>query len=142
MKIAEIMTEKIISLGQDEPVSAAARLMKRHNIGMVPVCSGGGSLRGVITDRDIVTRCVALGLDPDRTPAREIMSRAIITANPRDDLDLASGLMAREQVRRIPVTEDGRLVGVLALGDLARRRDLSMEAAAALSDISENIRRK
>lgn len=141
MKVADIMTSHVISVGQREPVAAAVRLMKRHNLGALPVCDDEGRLRGMVTDRDIVTRCVALELDPADTMLREIMSRGIRTCAPGDEINDAARLMGREQIRRLPVTEGGRLVGMVTLADMARRSALSMEAAGALGDISTNIRR-
>ncbi len=135
------MSSRVISVGQKEPVAAAARLMKRHNLGALPVCDERGVLRGMVTDRDIVTRCVALDLDPADTMLREIMTRGVLTCKPADDVGKAASAMGREQIRRIPVTDDGKLVGMVSLGDMARREIFCMEAAAALGDISSNIRR-
>lgn len=75
MTVNEIMTGRVVTIGQDEPVSAAARLLKRHNLGALPVCDGSGRLRGLLTDRDIVLRCVAADEDPKTTRIGEIMSR-------------------------------------------------------------------
>ena len=100
-----------------------------------------GQPPGLVTDRDIVTRCIAMDLDPTDTMLREIMSRGVTTCRPGDDADRAAAAMGREQIRRLPVTEDGRLVGMVSLADMARREKLTMEAAAALGDISANIRR-
>ena len=141
MKVSDIMSGHVISVGQKEPVTVAARLMKRHNLGALPVCDDRGNLRGLVTDRDIVTRCVAMDLDPADTMLREIMSRGVMTCRPDDDADRAAASMGREQIRRLPVTQDGRLVGMVSLADMARREMLVMEAAAALGDISANIRR-
>ena len=141
MKVSDIMSGHVISVGQKEPVTVAARLMKRHNLGALPVCDDRGNLRGLVTDRDIVTRCVAMDLDPADTMLREIMSRGVMTCRPGDDADRAAASMGREQIRRLPVTEDGKLVGMVSLADMARREMLVMEAAAALGDISANIRR-
>ena len=141
MKICDIMSDRVISIGMDEPVSAAARLLKSHNIGAVPVCSGDGKLRGIVTDRDIVLRCVAADADPNTTPVKEIMSRGILTAQPFDDAEKAAMLMTQYHVRRLPVLDNGRLVGIVALSDLARNSNCEMEAASALTEISSNLRR-
>ena len=141
MKVADIMTGRVVCANQKEPVTAAARLMKRHNLGALPVCDDEGRLRGLVTDRDIVTRCVAMDYDPTDTMLREIMTRGILTCKPTDDAAQAAAAMGKEQIRRLPVTDGGRLVGMVSLADLARREKCSMEAAAALVDISTNIRR-
>lgn len=142
MKVQDIMSSHVISVGQREPVAAAARLMKRHNLGVLPVCDERGALRGMVTDRDIVTRCVALDLDPADTMLREIMTRGVRICRASDDVDKAANAMGREQLRRLPVVEEGRLVGMVSLADMARREIFCMEAAAALGDISSNIRRE
>ena len=140
MTVREIMNTDVVSVAPEESVRCAARLMSRHNIGALPVCAEGGRLRGIVTDRDIVLRCVAQEMDPAETPVREIMTRAMVTAAPDDELACAAGRMADSQVRRVPVVENGRLVGMVALGDLARRRTCAMEAAQALCEISLNVR--
>ena len=141
MKVADIMSGHVITANQKDTVSAAARLMKRHNLGALPVCDDAGRLRGMVTDRDIVTRCIAMDTDPEDTMLREIMTRGVLTCKPADDVDKTAAAMGREQVRRIPVTENGRPVGMVALADVARREFFCMEAAAALGGISANIRR-
>ena len=141
MKVAEIMSRNVVSVNHKEPVTAAARLMKRHNLGALPVCDDEGRLRGLVTDRDIVTRCVAMDYDPTDTMLREIMTRGILTCSPEDAVETTAARMGKEQIRRLPVTADGKLVGMVSLGDVARRERLSMEAAAALADVSANIRR-
>ena len=142
MKVCDIMSSRVVSIGQNEPVSAAARLLKRCNIGSVPVCDDKGRLRGMLTDRDIVTRCVASGADPQDTKVSEIMSRGIITASPFEELEAAVGRMTADQVRRLPVLDEGRLVGMVTLCDMARSCNCEMEAAEALTEISSNFRRK
>lgn len=142
MKISDIMTDRIISVGKDESVSAAARMLKRHNVGALPVCDDAGRLRGIVTDRDIVLRCIAAQEDPNKIKVSEIMSRGVITISPEDPVEKAVRLMSEDQVRRIPVMSDGMLVGMVSLGDMAKRSATNMEAAAALADISSNVKRK
>ena len=142
MKICDIMSNNVVCVEQTEPVTAAARLFKRHNVGALPVCDEKGRLRGIVTDRDVVLRCVALQTDPDKTQVREIMSRGVITTGPMDEVDRAAKLMAGDQVRRLPVMDNGRIVGMVALGDMARSCACEMEASEALSEISSNVRRK
>lgn len=142
MLVSELMTDNVISISPDEPASLAARLFFRHNIGSVPVCTEDGRLKGIVTDRDIVLRCVAAENDPETTPVREIMSRGLITVSPTDDVREAARQMAQSQVRRLPVVDSGKLVGMLALGDMAKTHSFDMEASKALSDISSNIRKR
>ena len=142
MKVCDIMSDKVVSIDQNEPVSAAARLLKLCNVGALPVCDGQKRLRGILTDRDIVTRCVATGANPREQRISEIMSRGVVTAGPFDEVEQAAQIMGGDQVRRLPVVSDGRLVGVLSLCDMARNRSCDMEASSALSDISANFQRR
>ncbi len=142
MKICDIMTDNVVSIDQSEPVIAAAKLLKKCNIGAVPVCDGSGKLRGMLTDRDIVLRCVALDSDPNSVKVGEIMSRGIITAGPFEEVEQAVRLMSEDQVRRIPVVDSGKLVGMVSLCDMARNCNCDMEAAEALAEISSNLKRK
>ena len=142
MKICDIMSDNVVSIDPLEPVSAAAKLLKSRNIGALPVCDGKGKLRGMITDRDIVTRCVALDSDPAAVKVEEVMSRGIITASPFDELEHAVRIMSEDQVRRLPVLDGGRLVGMVSLCDMARNCNCDMEAAEALAEISSNLKRK
>ena len=139
MKVSDIMSGRVVTIGQKEPVIAAARLLKRMNLGALPVTDDSGRLRGILTDRDIVLRCVASGSDPRTLEVREIMSRGVVTAAPGTEISEAARLMRGDQVRRLPVVEGGKLVGMLSLADMAR--GCYMEAAAALSDFSSNLRR-
>ena len=141
MKVFDIMSDHIVTVGLREPVSAAARLLKQYNIGAVPVCDDRGSLRGMITDRDIAVRCVANGLSASETKTGDIMTRGVITVNDNAHIGEAARLMADAQVRRLPVCHNGLLVGMLSLADLARNTDCDTEASEALCEISKNIRR-
>lgn len=142
MQISEIMSKDVVTVTPDETVALASRLLSRHNIGSMPVCQKDGIIRGVITDRDIVLRCVANDCDPHETPVRDVMSRSVITAAPSDSVSRVSEIMGQAQVRRLPVAVDGKLVGVVAMADIARRGSCHMEAADALCDISSNLSKK
>lgn len=142
MNICDIMTDHVISIGEDEPVVAAARLMKQNNIGSLPVKDNKNRLKGILTDRDIVLRCVAGESDLQNMRVSEVMTRNLVTASPFEDADKVAERMGNSQIRRIPVTDNGVLVGIVALGDLAREDTYLMEASQALSEISANFRRK
>ena len=142
MQVSEVMNRNVVTIDPGESVALAARLLSRHNVGSLPVCTSDGRLRGIVTDRDIVLRCVAAEDDPAQTPVRDIMSRAPATLAPGQDILAAAQLMAQHQVRRLPVVERGKLVGIVSLGDVARSHRYDMEAALALSEISENVVKK
>ena len=139
MQVKEVMSRRIIAISPEETVAVAARLLSQHNIGALPVCSRDGRLRGMVTDRDIVLRCIAAEEDPAQTMVRDIMTRNCATVAPGDDCREATRLMSTQQVRRLPVVEKGKLVGVISLADLARSHRFDMEASQALCEISENI---
>lgn len=139
MKIRDIMTSPVVSIEPGETVEVAARTLTRHNIGALPVCTGAGKLCGLITDRDIVTRCLAANRLPARTKVREVMTSQVLAVKPDMDAGVAAHLMGKQQVRRLPVVENGKLCGMVSLGDLAVRQDCGIDAADALGDICANI---
>ena len=139
MQVKDLMNPSAVTVEPVASAALAARLISRHNVGALPVCGSDRRLRGMVTDRDIVLRCVAAEEDPAQTPVRDIMTRQCATVAPGDDCREATRLMALHQVRRLPVVEGGKLVGVISLSDLARSGRFDMEAAQALSEISENI---
>ncbi len=117
--IQDVMTLNPCAIDADQPVSYAAKMMKDEDVGLAPVVQGD-RLVGTLTDRDITVRVVAEGRDPQTVRVREVASTDVVTVDPQQDLDDALTLMARYQVRRLPVVEeDGRLVGVVAQADVA-----------------------
>jgi CBS domain-containing protein len=118
--VQDVMTSNPTSVEANSPVVEAARIMKQEDVGIVPLVESE-RLVGTVTDRDIALRVVAEGKDPRAVSVREIASTDLVTVDPQQDLDEALGLMARHQVRRLPVVEeDGRLVGIVAQADVAR----------------------
>lgn len=142
MQIRELMSTSVVSITPEESAALAARLLTRHNLGMLPVCGQDGRLMGVVTDRDIVTRCLAAGQDPSRVPVEDIMTRELETLAPQEEGESALRRMCAGQVRRLPVVEEGKVVGVLSLADLARSHRYDTEAAQALCQISSSVVRR
>ncbi len=143
MEIKDLMNPSVVTIEPTSSAALAARLLGRHNVGALPVCGADRRLRGMVTDRDIVLRCIAAEEDPAQTLVRDIMTRGCATVSPHDDCRSATRLMAARQVRRLPVVEEnGKLVGIITLADLARSQRFDMEAAQALGEISENIVRR
>ena len=141
MKLKDIMSQSIVKIHPGESVAVAARLLANHNIGVLPVCEGN-QLCGVVTDRDLVTRCIASNRSPENTAVRDVMTGRLVTATPNMDVSVAAYLMGREQVRRLPVIENGELCGMVSIGDLAGREESSYEAAEALEGICSNLSQK
>ena len=139
MKLRELMTKSPIRLHPDENAAVAARAFQRYNIGAVPVCGSDGRICGILTDRDLVTRCLAAGKDPRYTKIRDMMTTQLVTAPPDMDASDAAALMGRAQVRRLPVLENGRLCGIVSLGDLAVSQETENEASYVLTQISSNL---
>ena len=135
-RIRDIMTSNPSTVEPDKTVVDAARIMKQEDAGVVPVTENG-RLTGMVTDRDIAIRVVAEGRDPQSTPVREVASKDLVTIDPQQDLDEALRLMAQHQVRRLPVVEeDGRLVGIVAQADVARKGD-DTQTGQVVQEISE-----
>ena len=139
MKVREIMTKNVVRIHPDEPVEVAARALTHYNVGAMPVCGSDGKLCGMVTDRDLVTRCVASGRSTGTTAVRDVMTGRVISAGPDMDVTAAAHLMGKEQVRRLPVVENGRLCGMVSLADVVAVENGEMDAADALADISKNI---
>jgi CBS domain-containing protein len=142
--VRDAMTENPRSIGASASVVEAARLMRDEHIGSLPI-TDDEQLVGMITDRDIATRVVAQAADPQTTSVGDVYSQDLISVEPDMDLDEALQLMARHQVRRLPVVEDGRLVGIVAQADIALSlRDNEQktgELVEAISEPSEGERR-
>lgn len=142
MNIEAIMTKNVRSIHGEEPVTAAARLLKRENIGCLPVCNDRGQVEGIVTDRDIALRCVAAGIDPAATMVRDVMTAGVFTLSPTDSVDTAAETMRKAQVRRIPVTDKGCLCGIVSLGDLTARCTCGKETMQTITDLSSCVCRR
>ncbi len=142
--VRDAMTENPRSIGASASVVEAARLMRDDHIGSLPI-TDDENLVGMITDRDITTRVVAEAADPQATPVEDVYSRDLISVEPDEDLDEALRLMARHQVRRLPVVENGRLVGIVAQADIAltlkENETKTGELVEAISEPSDGERR-
>jgi CBS domain-containing protein len=135
-KLKEIMTKEVESCTLLDNVFEVAVKMKEYNVGSIPIVDGD-KIVGVITDRDIVTRCIA-EKHPASSKVEDIMSRELITIDADADAVQAAQLMADKQIRRLPVVEGDRLVGIVSLGDFAIRESLGGQASIALEEISES----
>ena len=134
--VGDIMTAGVISLSAEDTVRDAARHMREANVGAI-VVQKQGDLFGIVTDRDIVVRCLARGGNCDTTPLGEVCSPEVATLRPDDDVDYAVRMMRDRAIRRIPVVKNGKAVGIVSLGDLALQRD-PFSALGAISSASPN----
>ncbi|PZG19472.1 CBS domain-containing protein [Nonomuraea aridisoli] len=128
--VADVMTSHPATVEGDQPVSVAAALMRDNDTGAI-IVNDNGRMQGIVTDRDITVRVIADDRGPD-TPVREACSPSIEAVGPDTSIDQAVRLMRSHAVRRLPVVEDGRAIGIVSLGDLAVERDPD----SALADIS------
>ena len=142
MKLRDIMAHPVVRIHPEESVAVAARTLARYNIGLLPVCGGDGRICGVVTDRDLVTRCVASGRNAGQTAVRDVMTGRVVTIGPEMEVSAAAHLMGREQVRRLPVVENGKLCGMVGLADLTATEGGVFDAADALQEITNNICKK
>lgn len=131
-KVREVMTGSPETLSTDAPLVEAARLMRDRGIGDV-IVTEGDSAEGIVTDRDIVVRAVAEGGDTNTMRLGQVVSGDLTTVSPDDPVERAIQLMREKAIRRLPVVEGGKPVGVVSIGDLAVQRD----AGSVLADISE-----
>ena len=142
--VRDTMTADPRSIGASASVVEAARLMRAEHIGSLPI-TDDDTLVGMITDRDITTRVVAEAADPRTTSVGDVSSRDLISVEPDKDLEEAVQLMARHQIRRLPVVEDGRLVGIVAQADIAlalrENETKTGELVEAISEPSRGERR-
>lgn len=134
-EIRELMTSNPTTCEPSSTVVECAKVMAREDVGPIPIVEGG-RLKGIVTDRDLVVRVIAEGRDPGSTTVGEIASGDLVTVEPDTSLDKALKLMSKNQVRRLPVVEDGRLVGIIAQADVARAAD-EERTGEVVQDISQ-----
>ncbi len=139
MKVRDVMTQNVVRIHPEEPAGVAARTLTQYNIGALPVCSRDGRVCGMLTDRDLVIRCMASGRDPDLTRVRDVMTTAVVATEPDADASAAAYIMGKQQVRRLPVVENGKLCGMVSLGDLALNGE---NTGVIMTEIAENVRKK
>ena len=121
--IKDVMTSNPRSIDADKSVAYAAKMMRDEDVGVAPIVEDD-KLIGMLTDRDIAIRVVAEGRNPDQVIVRDVASKQVVTIDPQQGLDEALRIMAKHKVRRLPVVEeDGKLVGVVAQADVARKGD-------------------
>ena len=119
LKLDDVMVEDVITVDSDAPVTEAVGLMNKHEIGCLIVVRRGKAV-GIVTERDLLKRVLAESRDPKKTKVRQIMSKPLIFGEPDMDIEDAARLMFRKKIKKLPVVEKGRLLGLVTLTDLAR----------------------
>ena len=138
MNVRDVMTSNPRTVSPDDSIRTAARIMKDEDCGVVPVVENGRAV-GIVTDRDIVIRCVAEDGGADR-PVREVASGDVVSVGPDDSTHDAEKVMSERQVRRLPVIEGGRLVGIVSLGDIAVKEGRDRRSGDTLENISQGVK--
>lgn len=136
MIVRDIMSTDVASLNATDTVEQAAKLMKQHDVGSIPVCDNQ-KVVGIVTDRDITLRSSSNGQDAKTQCVRDIMSSNPVLGKPDMDIKDAARIMSERQIRRLPIVEGTNLVGIVSLGDIAVEPNLQSKAGDALSNISE-----
>ncbi len=137
-KVREIMTAEVETAEPDTTLDEIATMMRDGDVGAIPVLEDD-ELVGIVTDRDIVVRYIAEGKDPAETTVDEVLSEELESASPDMDVEAAADIMSRRQIRRLPVVEENRLVGIVSLGDIAVKHADEQVSGEALEDISEGV---
>jgi CBS domain-containing protein len=140
MKIRDVMTPNPRTVSPDDTIQAAARVMQAEDTGAVPVVDAGRVL-AVVTDRDIVVRVVAEGGSPS-TRVGDVASKDVVCATPEMSTREANLLMSEHQIRRLPVVENERLVGIVSIGDLAVKEGKDSRTGDTLQSISEGVKER
>jgi CBS domain-containing protein len=138
MKVSEIMTTDVKRATPDNTLMDIAAMMRDEDVGALPVVQNG-ELRGIVTDRDIVVRAIAEGNEPSTTTVQEVLSEELASVAPDADVEEAADLMASHQIRRLPVVQGGKLIGIVTLGDIAVKHEEST-ASHALEGVSEGVK--
>jgi CBS domain-containing protein len=135
MRVKDLMSTSVTCVRPNTSIVQVAKQMKQENVGAIPVCNDRGEVLGIVTDRDIVIRSVSE--NGEKKTAKDVMTANLIYADPNMDIHHAALLFAKYQVRRMPVTENNKLVGILSMADIARKPIYVDEAGDALSAISK-----
>lgn len=136
--VRHLMTEAPKTLSPERTVADAAGLMEQYDVGVIPLAGEDESLVGVVTDRDLVVRVLAKQRDPRQVKLGEIATTNVVTTTPDTNVTDARDLMAENKIRRLPVVKEGRLVGILALGDIAVGDASKRAVGEVLDEVSES----
>lgn len=131
MKVKDCMCNQVAYVNPDCSVEDCAKLMCNNHIGCVPVCNSSKQIVGLITDRDILLRTAGCGKDMKNVPVRDIMTCQVCSCTPDTEVSEAEKIMSENQIRRLPVVDNNKIIGILTLGDLASNNEISTEGVCA-----------
>ena len=139
MRVKDCMKEEVIWATQDSTVCDVAKLMNENHVGSIPICNDKQNIIGIVTDRDIVLRSIACEKDSKQTKITDIMTTEVIRTTKDTAASWVADIMSRNQIRRVPVVENEKLVGIVSLGDLARNNKFpNLEMADCMYNICNN----
>lgn len=128
MKVKDCMCDSVAYINSNSTICDCAKLMSDKHVGCVPVCNKDENVVGLVTDRDVILRCIACGKDVNTTPVSEIMTSKVCCCNENDELNNAEKLMSENQIRRLPVVDDNnKIIGILTLGDLCKHENIQTQ---------------
>jgi len=125
MQVKDCMSQDVVCVRENATIREVSKLMLDKHIGCVPICDDKKALKGLITDRDITIRVIAIGKDPDNTKVGEIMTTEVYDIDPESEISEASKVMCDCQIKRLPVVENEKVEGIITLGDLANKRNIA-----------------
>ena len=128
MKVNECMCHDVLWVNPNTSVCECANLMAEHKIGCIPVCDQSQKVVGMITDRDLLLRTVCCGKDAKQTPVSDIMTTDVFCCDSNEHLGTAEKIMSENQIRRLPIIENDKIVGILSIGDISRNPHTSKES--------------
>lgn len=125
MKVKDCMCENVTYINPNSTISDCAKLMCDKHIGCIPVCNNEQKVIGLVTDRDLILRCVACGKNTNTTPVSEIMTSNVCYCNQNEEIDNAQKIMSENQIRRLPIVDDNnKIIGIITLGDLCKYENI------------------
>ena len=138
MRVKDCMCKKVVRATSDTTLEKIAKLMQENDVGCIPICNGENNIIGFVTDRDIITRCVANNKNCGQTKAEDIMTKNVIKITPDTQINDATDTMSKNQIKRLPVIENNKIVGILSIGDLAKNENVSThEVGTTVENICE-----
>ena len=129
MRVKDCMNSDVIWAEEQCSIEDIAKLMNENHVGSIPICNNAQNVVGIITDRDIILRTIATGKQANQTKASDIMTQNVIKTSKDTDIAWVADIMAKNQIRRVPVVENEKLVGIVSIGDLLRNKNFSNNQA-------------
>jgi len=136
LDVNEIMVEKVVSIRVDATIKDAVNLMNMHDIGCL-IVSKNGEIQGIITERDILKRVVAESRDAELTKVSDVMSKPLVVGGPTMYVEDAAKLMFKKNIKKLPITKDGQLIGIITLSDIARVTNIEPQIAKVVEELKK-----